>query len=130
MLRLLFLLIAAQSLCAAAITRAGEGSAILANPVISATVTVECERPEGRRVLTSVGTGTQKAFRPVSQAYHGEPYKRTPEGEMACRFGYLRSDARELIAGDSHRFNGVRRRTLQPDPESHFASNDLLRPGV
>lgn len=43
---------------AAAFSFAGQGPAILANPVISATVTVECQRPEGRRMLSSTGTGT------------------------------------------------------------------------
>ncbi len=164
-------------LLAAAIVRvavvssyAGEGSAILANPVISATVTVECARPEGRRTLVSRGSGTliagvSQAFdggcykrTPVSKAAgvlysvgqfdrdagdsrhsylpacaghstasRGEQYKRTPEGEMACRFGCLRNAARQWRRGDSQRFDGVCRRTLQPDSGHQFRWEDLCR---
>ncbi|BBO33061.1 hypothetical protein [Lacipirellula parvula] len=52
-------LLTVSLLCGVAVfSFAGEGSAILANPAISAAVQVECVRPEGRRMLSSLGSGT------------------------------------------------------------------------
>lgn len=67
---------------AAAFSFAGQGPAILANPVISATVT---------------------AIENVSPAYRGEAYKRTPVASMACRFKGAARVALAQVAGDSRR---------------------------